>query len=292
MNIKKYIANETVKERIQETMQDKSQQFILSVLSLVNSNSKLAECEPASLLNACMTAAALELPINQNLGFAYIIPYNQKQQDGSYKSVAQFQMGYRGFLQLAQRSGQFKTINVSDVREGEITNMDRLTGEITFDWKSDRDKLAVVGYVGYIELVNGFSKTLYMTMDELKKHGQKFSKTAKKGYGLWIDEPDAMYKKTVIKLLLSKYAPLTVDMQKAQLADQAVIEDDKYKYVDNQPILPEEIAGEKEREKVLIHIENAQTIEDLMLCEEYVTDATKEAYTKKLKVLKKKHAEN
>lgn len=292
MNIKKYIANETVKERIQETLQDKSQQFILSVLSLVNNNEKLAECEPASLLNACMTATALELPINQNLGFAYVIPYKQEQDDGSYSTVAQFQMGYRGFLQLAQRSGQFKTINVSDVREGEIARMDRLTGDITFDWKEDRDKLDVVGYVGYIELTSGFSKTLYMTMDELKNHGQKFSKTAKKGYGLWIDEPDAMYKKTVIKLLLSKYAPLTVDMQKAQLADQAVIEDDKYKYVDNQPILPEEIADEKEKNKVLVHIENAQTIEDLMLCEEYVTDATKEAYTKKLKVLKKKHEEN
>lgn len=287
MNIKKYISDENVQARIKESLQGKAQQFVVSLLSLVNSSSELADCEPASLMNAALTAASLDLPINQNLGFAYIIAYKTKSPDGkTYIKKAQFQMGYKGFIQLAQRSGQFKTINVSDVREGEIVGIDRLTGDITFEWAADRDSLPIVGYVGYMELVNGFRKSMYMTATELKTHGNRFSQTAKRGFGLWVDDFDAMASKTVVKMLLSKYAPLTVEMQKAQLADQSVIEGDEFKYPDNQPLLPEDVAADKETAKILKHIENAKTLDELELVAELVDEESGMAFDKKFDELK------
>lgn len=223
-----YLNQETVLENIRNTVGDRTPQFITSVASLVNSNPKLLECDRKSLLSACLVATALDLPINQNLGFAYIIPYVGK---------AQFQLGYKGFIQLAQRSGQFKTINATDVREGELVSINRLTGEIEFDWKDDRSGLQTIGYVAYMELLNGFSKSLYMTLDELKRHATKYSKSYVSGNGtnLWKDDFDVMAKKTVVKLLLSRYAPMSTQMQTAQIADQAVIENDAYDYVDNYP---------------------------------------------------------
>lgn len=283
--LKQLVQSDYVKERFNDVLGKKSQGFIASMLSIVSNNELLSKADPKSVLNAAMTAATLDLPINQNLGFAYIIPYNDRK---TGQVVAQFQMGYKGFIQLSQRSGQFKTINVTDVREGEITGTNRLTGEITFDWKEDREKLAVIGYVGYIKLINGFEKTLYLTTQELKAHGLKYSQTAKKGYGLWNDEFDAMAKKTVIKLLLSKYAPLTTQMQTAQLADQAVIEEDGFRYPDNEKLLPEEVAAEKEREKIIKHIKDSKTIEELECCETYIVgDDVHKMYADKKEELEK-----
>ena len=216
------------------------------------------EAEPKSILLACLTAASLDLPINQSLGFAYIIPYKNNK---TGEMVAQFQMGYKGFIQLAQRSGQFKTINVSEVREGELTAQNNLTGESEFVWTHiDRDKLPVIGYVAYMRLINGFEKSLYMTVEELKKHGLKYSKTFKLGFGLWKDEFDTMAKKTAIKLLLARYAPMTTDMQTAQLADQAVVGEG---YVDNQLPDHNEVSQAKEDARVLEHIEMAKTLAEL-----------------------------
>jgi len=292
ITVKQYINSPLVQGRIQEVLKDHAPQFIISLLSTINSNKKLSTCEPASLLNAAMTAASISLPINQNLGFAYIVPYRQKQEDKSYKWLAQFQMGYRGFIQLAQRSNQMKTINVAAVHDGEITHFDRLTGEITFDWlpAEERAKNDAVGYVGYIELINGFKKTLYMTISELKSHGKRYSQSMKRGYGLWTEDFDSMARKTLIKLLLSKYAPLTTDLQKAILADQAVIrEDDKLDYVDNTPVLSEDIAKDKERARVVKHIKESIILKDLETCKDFITDVdTQELYDKKVKELSKK----
>lgn len=229
--------SESVKSRFTEMLGKKSAGFLVSVMNCVQSNELLKNAEPNSVLFAAATAASLDLPVNQNLGFAYIIPYNQKKSDGSYQQVAQFQLGYKGFIQLAQRSGQFHTINATDVKEGEIKSFNRLTGEIEFDWTGDR-KGNVIGYVAYFRLINGFEKSLYMTVDELKAHGAKFSKTFKQAYGLWNTDFDSMASKTVTKLLLAKYAPLSVEMQRAVTSDQAVVNDWDGKdvtYIDNQP---------------------------------------------------------
>ncbi len=191
-----------MQDKFKEVLGRKSAGFIASLLSVVSTNDLLSQADPKSILNAAMIAATLDLPINQNLGFAYIIPYNDRK---SGMVLAQFQMGYKGFIQLSMRSGQFKTINVTDVKEGEIEGRNRLTGEIKFSWKdAGRDKLKTIGYVAYMSLINGFEKTLYMTVEELQNHGMQYSQSMKKGYGLWKDDFDAMASKTVTKFLLSR----------------------------------------------------------------------------------------
>lgn len=293
-SIVEYLNQDSVKENIQKTLGKRSGQFISSVASLYNSIEKLKECDQKSVMLACLTAASLDLPINQNLGFAYIIPYLQKYKDDKgvwqEKLVAQFQMGYKGFIQLAQRSGQFKTIHVSDVKEGELKKIDRMTGTLTFEWVEEgREKLKTIGFVGYIELINGFNKPMYMTIDELKQHGLKFSQTYKKGFGLWRDEFDAMARKTMIKLLLARYAPLTVEMQKAQLADQSIVRDENnFEYIDNDNEIekPEDIARQKEHTRVMTHISESRSLEDLAKCKDHlVNDEQKNAYQQKEKEL-------
>lgn len=226
--IKDLIHNEEFVKKAQDTLGSGTQQFMSSILSLVNSDKLLANCNSYELYNCCLMAAALKLPFNKDLGQAWIVPFGGK---------PQLQIGWKGFVQLAQRSGEFKTINASDVKEGEIDNIDRLSGEITFNWIQDdakRVKAETIGYFAYFKLSNGFEKTLYMTMAELEAHAKKYSQTYKKGYGIWKDNFDAMAKKTVLKLILSRYAPLSVDMQRAIELDQS---DANGEYIDNKPIL-------------------------------------------------------
>lgn len=272
ISVGQYLANPSVQKKIENVLGERKNQFVTSVASLVASNKALENVDKGTLFSACLTAAALDLPINQNLGFAYIIPYKNK----SGIQQAQFQLGYKGFIQLAQRSGQFKTINVSDVREGEISSQDRLTGEITFEWAEDRSNLPIIGYVGYMKLINGFEKSLYLTKEDLTKHATRYSQSFKRNspnMNIWKDNFEAMAFKTVIKMLLSKYGPLSIDMQQAQLADQAVVTDEGFEYPDNEPIVPEALAEEKERERILTHIENVESIEDLKKCEAAVYDS-------------------
>ena len=212
-NVKNFLEGDSVKAKFTELMGKRSSQFITSLLGIVHSNASLAKCDPATIYSAACIAATLDLPINPNLGFAYIIPYG---------SQAQFQMGYKGFIQLAQRSGQYATINASDVREGEVKHFNRMTGEVVFAWNQtdDRKKLPVIGYVGYFKLMNGFEKNLYMTKSEVEAHGKKYSKAYHK---MWTTDFDSMALKTVVKLLISKFGPLSIEMQTAQVADQAVI---------------------------------------------------------------------
>lgn len=227
LSIAQYVRQDAVSKRLNELLGKRAPQFVTSLVSAVNANSLLAGCKPESVLTAALTAASLDLPINQNLGFAYLIPYKNKGGE-----VCQFQMGYKGFIQLAQRSGYYKTINATDVREGEMTGFDRLSGELSFEWLdgAERSKAKVVGYVAYFQLLNGFEKSLFMTTDELEKHAQKYSKNyAKYKTGLWADNFDSMAKKTVLKLLISKFGPLNTQLEDAIQKDQTA--DDEY--VDN-----------------------------------------------------------
>jgi len=282
---KNLLQSEYVLKRFHDVLGSRAQAFTTSILSLVNNNELLSKAEPNSIINAAMIAATLDLPINQNLGFAYIIPYNDKK---TGRVLAQFQLGYKAFIQLSQRSNEFETINVSDVREGEITSIDRLTGKIQFSWANgDRNTRIVIGYVAYMCLKSGFNKSLYMTVQELKDHGLRYSQTAKRGYGLWEENFDAMASKTVIKLLLSKYAPMTTQMQTAQLADQAVVTaDDKYEYVDNKPVTPEEVAEEKEQQRIKKYIEQAKTLDELEKVVDHLDQVTDPLYASKKEELK------
>lgn len=224
------ITNIRTQEYVKQILGERAGQFIANVTSVVANDSKLQACEPYTLMFAALKATSLGLPIDQNLGFAYIIPYKNNKEG---KTEAQFQLGYKGISQLAIRSGQFKTINVTDVREGELVSRDRRTGELKFQWvdnDEERNKLPIIGYLGYFRLLNGYEKETYWTIEELKAHGLRYSQTfaSKNDYvrnsSKWTTDFDAMCKKTVIKLMLNKGdAPLSPEMQTAILADQAVI---------------------------------------------------------------------
>ncbi len=219
--VKTLFAQASVKKRFSEILGQKSAAFISSVLSVVNQNKLLSNANPQSILHAAATAASLDLPINSNLGFAYIIPYKTK----TGEVLAQFQMGYKGFIQLAMRTGQYKLINVTEVYEGEIKEENKFTGEYVFGSKTS-DK--VIGYMAFFRLVNGFEKYSFMAIDKVKAHAQKYSQTMRLGYGLWIDNFDEMAKKTVLKLLLSRYGILSLEMRTAIENDQSFAGDDKY----------------------------------------------------------------
>lgn len=225
--VTRYIKDENVGKRINELLKDRAPQFTTTLMAALNSNKALNSCEPQSVLTAALTAASMDLPINQNLGFAYLIPYKNKDGD-----VCQFQMGYKGFIQLAQRSGYYKTINATEVREGEIAKIDRLSGEIEFEWIEDdkeREKAKVVGYVAYFKLLNGFEKSLYWSVEKCKAHATRFSKSFKFGGGLWKDDFESMAIKTVLKQLISKYGPLNTQLQEAIAKDQTI----NGEYIDN-----------------------------------------------------------
>jgi recombination protein RecT len=284
LSAKDLFSQEKVKAKFQELLGKKAQGFITSVLQIVASNNLLAKADPYSVYNSAAVAATLDLPLNNNLGFAYIVPYNQKQPDGQYKQVAQFQMGYKGFIQLAQRSGQFRTISAAPIFEGQLIEQNPLTGFV-FDFTQKKSEL-IIGYAAYFQLLNGFEKTLYMTAEQLKAHGVKYSQTFKKGFGLWKDDFDAMAIKTVLKLLLSKFAPLSIEMQKAVITDQGVINDDDatdVTYVDN-----DETVIDKEAERVVLMIHDAKSLEDLKAVEPHVKEEQLDLYTVKLDELKEK----
>lgn len=272
--IKDYFKGNAVQQKFQELLGKKAQGFVTSILQVVAQNKLLSNCEPQSVYGAAAAAAVLDLPINNNLGFAYIVPYNERTPDGGKKQVAQFQLGYKGFIQLAQRSGQFQTIAAAPIYEGQLIEQNPLTGFV-FDFTKKKSD-TVIGYAAYFRLINGFEKTLYMDMGELKAHGKKYSKTFGNSNGLWNTDFDAMASKTVIKLLLARFAPLSIEMQKAIIADQAKVSD-----VDNGEVVyvdHEEVEENKEVTRIVVMINDASTIDELMKLKEHVTEATQEAY--------------
>ncbi len=231
------ITNVRTQEYLQSVLGEKKQAFVNNLTALVSNDKNLQQCEPTTLMFAALKATALDLPLDNNLGFAYVIPYRNTK---AGITEAQFQCGYKGIVQLAIRSGQFKTINVTDVREGELKGRDRMTGEVQVEWITDdneRARAKVVGYMGYFKLLSGYEKTTYWSVEELEQHGVKYSQTYRKGYGVWKDNFDSMSRKTVLKLMLNKGdAPMSVEMQQAIKYDQSIILDDKgsARYIDNQ----------------------------------------------------------
>jgi len=228
VSIKGYFAKDGVQKKFQELLGKKSTGFITSVMQVVNSNNLLSVATPESVYNSAAMAATLDLPINNNLGFAWIVPYkeNKKDAQGNWisKSVAQFQMGWKGYVQLAQRTGQYKAINVIEVYENQFKTYDRLTEELDADFKLV-GKGSIIGYVAYFKLINGFEKTSYWSIEEVNAHGAKFSKTFSSASGVWKENFNAMAKKTVLKNTLSKWGILSIEMQQATIVDSAVIND-------------------------------------------------------------------
>lgn len=226
MNINGFLQSESVQKRLKQLVGENSAQWTSTILQVAMGNDMLRNADPKTIVSAAIQSITLGLPLDKNLGFAYIVPY---------KNSAQFQMGYKGFIQLAMRSGQYKTMNVVVVYEGQLIQNNMLTGEIEFDYNSKTSE-KVIGYAAYFRLVNGYEKTLYMSKEQVEKHAKRFSQTYKKGFGLWSDNFDDMALKTVIKLLLSKWGILSVEMQKAVKVDQSVsndLEGENVEYIDN-----------------------------------------------------------
>lgn len=255
-NIKEFLAAPQIQARIKDMLGKKAGNFVTSVISIAGQDKLLAESEPRSLFNAALTAASLDLPISKQLGFAHIIGYKNNK-EGIVE--AQFQMGWKGFVQLAQRSGQYKKINAVAVRDGQLVEQDELAGN-TFDWQAKKSD-TVIGYVAFFELQNGYRQELYMANEDVAAHGKKYSKSFAKGYGPWVDNFEAMALKTVIKLLLSKWGPLSVDPVMAQAIelDQAVIRDDKVDYIDGDALLSAEEATDEEDQAILDAATDKQT---------------------------------
>ncbi|MGM0853099.1 MAG: recombinase RecT [Bacillota bacterium] len=203
--MKGLLASPSVIKRFEEVLGKRATQFTASILSLYNNEKMLQKAEPMSVISSAMIAATLDLPVDKNLGYAWIVPYGGK---------AQFQLGYKGYIQLALRTGQYRYINVTPIHEGELIKWNPLTEEIDIDFEQ-RESEAVIGYAAYFELLNGFRKTVYWTREQVEKHRKKFSKS---DFG-WKNDWDAMAMKTVLKNLLSKWGILTVEMQKAAIED-------------------------------------------------------------------------
>jgi recombinase, phage recT family len=221
-DLKTVLASPAVTGRINEVLGKKAAAFSASLLQVCRSNALLQQAEPMSVIAAAMTAATLDLPLNQSLGFAYIVPFRNGK---TGHQEAQFQIGYKGFIQLAMRSGQMKRIVAEPIYEAQIISRNPIKGyEFDFDRQPEKHE-APAGYYAYMELINGFTAEAYMTVAQIQEHAARYSQTAKKGYGVWKDNFDAMALKTVLKKLLTKYAPMSVEMQQAVISDQAVIHD-------------------------------------------------------------------
>lgn len=222
--VKELLNQDTVRARFQEILKTKASGFTANLAIMVNNSSILKECEGSSIVSAAIIAASLDLSLDPNLGYSAIVPFNEKQKDGTYQKKAQFQIMYKGIIQLALRSGQYSKLGCTEIYKGQIKSENPLTGEYEFDFMQKSD--VVVGYASYFKLINGFEKTEYWDVAKVKAHGKRFSQTFKKDFGLWKDDFDSMAKKTVLKNLLSKWGVLSIEMQNAVKFDQSTIKAD------------------------------------------------------------------
>lgn len=232
--LKKTLSNESIQEQFRNALGANSSSFVASIIDLYTGDSSLQACDPNLVVAQALKAAVLKLPLTKALGFAYIVVFNNsvKQPDGSWVKVPTptFMPGYRGYIQLAMRTGQYRTMNTDIVYEGEVQKVNKLTGEINFDGKKTSDK--IVGYFAYFETVNGFSKTLYMSVEQMAVHAKRYSPNLKGNKDVtvdslkvlansnqsttqvgWLGNFTDMALKTCLRNLLSKWGYLSVEMQ-------------------------------------------------------------------------------
>lgn len=242
--LKAALNTESIKNKFNEMLGKKSAGFITSITTVVQNSDLLQKAEVNSIILAAAQAASLDLPINPNLGFSAIIPFNDKKNN---RCIAQFQIMRDGWVDLCLRTGQFEYIANEIVYEGELVEKNRFTDTYVFD-ETKRKSNKIIGYMASFKLVNGYRKTVYMTVEEAKAHGKQYSQTFKKGYGLWADNFNAMALKTALKMLLKKFAPKSIEsIAKAIESDQASFVGD----IDNaQAVYVDNAKGDKQAETV------------------------------------------
>lgn len=254
VQVKNILAEESVKNRFQDVLGKKAPQFMATIVNVVSASPQLKQCQANSIMAAAFVAATYDLPIDSNLGFAAIVPYNNNKYNPQTKQwekqmEAQFQMMYKGFIQLAIRSGSYEKMNYAVVYEDELVSYNPITGEVEFvrdfgkctqRMNGEEDK--VVGYYAWFRLLTGFSKELYMSKAEVENHARTYSSSYRydlekgKKSSNWTTNFKAMALKTVIKLLLSKWGILSVDLQRAIQDDQKTFDENgEEMYGDNQP---------------------------------------------------------
>lgn len=252
------IQTDAYKKLINNTLGDpkRASKFIASISSAVATNPQLQKCDAGSILSGALLGEALNLSPSPQLGQYYLVPYDKKQKvNGQWVTVesnAQFQLGYKGYIQLAIRSGQYKDIDVIEVREGEFLGRNKLTGKYQFEFIEDeveRDNKSVIGYMAYFEYLNGFTKSIYWTKEKMQKHAieysQAYASDIKKNtkYSFWSKDFDGMAFKTMVRQLISKWGIMSVDMQEAMVKDMSVVNTDgSYDYVDTKEVNLEPIA--------------------------------------------------
>lgn len=210
----------SVRQKFEEMLGKRSSQFMTSITSVVSNNALLQKADVNSIIMGSAVAASMDLPLNPNLGYAALVPFNSK--DGCF---AQLQIMIKGWTELFLRSGQCQSIICETVYEGQLVKKNKFTGDYIFDEdakKSDK----IIGFMAYFKLTNGFEKYDYMTIEEIKAHAQRFSQTYRKGAGIWRDNFEAMAQKTVLKRLITKYAPKSIEMQRMAMFDQSVVKGD------------------------------------------------------------------
>ncbi|MCK8826380.1 recombinase RecT [Natroniella acetigena] len=217
--LKKVLEQDSVQEQFQNALDENAGAFTASIIDLYNNDNYLQKCDPKNVVMEALKAATLKLPINKQMGFAYIVPYKNK---------PEFQIGYKGYIQLAMRTGQYKHLNAGEVYEGMSIEEDFLTGSIEITGEKTGD---IVGYFAYMELLNGFSKTVYMTKEEVQAHGKEYSKSYSYSSSAWQTNFDQMAKKTVMRRLLSKYGIMSVEMvsafsQESSFNDEAEVQEE------------------------------------------------------------------
>lgn len=241
MGMTAYLTQDAVKDQINKVLGGKNgTRFITSIVSAVNNNEQLQQCTNQSILSAALLGESLNLSPSPMLGYYYMVPFNDKNKG----KVAQFQIGYKGLIQLAIRSGQYKKINVMSIKKGELEYFDPLNEEIKVKLMVDnwdaREKAETIGYYAMFELVNGFKKAIYWSKDQMEAHALQYSQgyRAKKGYTFWEKDFDAMAHKTLLRQLLSKWGIMSTELQAAVEADEAVINEDGSKtYVETEEVI-------------------------------------------------------
>lgn len=229
-----FMDRDGMRKRFDELLGKRAPQFISSIVSMVNADANMQQAfyeAPMTVIQSALKAATFDLPVDQSLGYAYIVPFkNYKKDIGKKVMEASFILGWKGMHQMALRTGAYKTINVVDIREGELKHYNRLTEEVEVDFienEDEREKKPVVGYLGYYRLVNGAEKTIYMSVGAIERHEKKFRKGEYQGKG-WRDDWDAMARKTVYRILIGKWGIMSINYQSVEegqkLAD-ALVED-------------------------------------------------------------------
>lgn len=203
----------SVQQQFKNALAENSGAFVASIIDLYGSDKYLQKCDPQQVIMECLKAATLKLPINKQLGFAYVVPYKS-----GGVSIPQFQLGYKGYIQLAMRTGQYRFLNAGVVYEGVTITRNILTGEIQFTGEPTGQKAQ--GYFSYMRLVNGFEKSVYMTVDEVTAHAKRYSKSYRSDSSAWKTNFDEMAMKTTMRQLLSHYGFLSTEMTAALTSDK------------------------------------------------------------------------